>query len=604
MRQSNVRGVAPLPSILKISRGDDFQHEDRTVPDAAMAKKFADATHHEPGAAGEVPNPPGSPPNVLPFAKPRAIAALAATNPNAVVVHDRYVTRDAARSARKPKPESMPESMPKSKPEPKMFDSRGTHPAPTSRTPGRGVAEATTRPVSVMPAARGDTGWTPPRGTHQATVAQIAQVTPWAPPQPSWPVVPSIVPPVVPPAVPPVPQVPAPAPIREVAPAPITSSVVPASIAPPVTAPQPAPYAPYEALGLGAPKASTQRAAKLIVSAYRLLGFSILTIIVVVLVGYIAQTAFFYGSSSWVVPMSVTPSDERVVALQAQLAAQQNTHDKIADELAQAERAITAQQQFQAEFSKAIKSDLEGRRLALGRIRELAASAASTRAQIRNTNSAYAGASRERMAEEYAAGLIDRRAMLSGKFQLAQISTSNLTLAEHQAEFETRAQELEAQARSLDAILVNANPTGDTALSYDVLKIKQEYEASRLELAKSIEQRDTLKASLARQDKIVAALSQSAYLRALHDHATIVSVPYGNLSHVSKGGPLYACKLGMILCHHVGKVIEILPGEVQFKHPHRDNGMRGQLVEVALDAGDADAAADDVLFVGGKPVLL
>jgi hypothetical protein len=399
-------------------------------------------------------------------------------------------------------------------------------------------------------------------------------------------------------------QLPAKAPLQEVTPAPITAPAPPASSAPPVVAAHPAPYAPYEALGLGAPKASTQRAAKLIVSAYRLLGFSILTIIVVVLVGYIAQTAFFYASSSWVVPMSVTPSDERVVVLQAQLAAQQNTRDKIADELAQAERAITAQQVFQAEFVKTITSDLEGRKLALGRIRELAASAASTRAQIRNANSAYAGASRERMAQEYAAGLIDRRAMLSGKFQLAQISTSNLTLAEHQAEFETRAQELEAQARSLDAILVNANPTGETALSYDVLKIKQEYESSRLELARSIEQRDTLKASLARQDKIVAALSQSAYLRALHDHATIVSVPYGNLSHVSKGAPLYACRLGMILCHHVGKVIEILPGEVQFKHPHRDNGLRGQMVEVALDAADANAAADDVLFVGGKPVLL
>jgi len=595
MRQSNVRGVAPLPSILKISRSDDFQHEDRTIPDAAMPKKFADRTHHEPGWRGEAMSPPGPdapPPNVLPFAKPRAIAALAATNPNAVVVHDRHVTRDAARPARNPDPEARPAP----RPEPRPIDLRGIHPAPTARTLGRGVTQAATRPASIIPAPRGETGWPPPHSVRQVADAQIAQPTPWVPPQTSWSV--------APPAAPPVPPVPAPTPTQEITTAPIPVPPVPASSAPPAEAAHPAPYAPYEALGLGPPKASTQRAAKLLVSAYRLLGFSILTIIVVVLVGYIAQTAFFYASSSWVVPMSVTPSDERVVVLQAQLAAQQNTHDKIADELAQAERAITAQQTFQAEFGKTIKSDLEGRRLALGRIRELAASAASTRAQIRNANSAYAGASRERMAEEYAAGLIDRRAMLSGKFQLAQISTSNLTLAEHQAEFETRAQDLEAQARSLDAILVNANPTGDTALSYDVLKIKQEYEASRLELAKSIEQRDTLKASLARQDKIVAALSQSAYLRALHDHATIVSVPYGNLSHVSRGAPLYACKLGMIVCHHVGKVIEILPGEVQFKHPHRDNGLRGQMVEVALDAAETDAAADDVLFVGGKPVLL
>jgi len=360
------------------------------------------------------------------------------------------------------------------------------------------------------------------------------------------------------------------------------------------------PYQAYENLGLGQPKINTQ---KLIVSAYRMLGFAILTIIVVVLVGYIAQTVFFYFSDSWAVPMSVTPSDERVVSLSAQLAEQQNSRDRIADELAQAERAITAQQLFQIEFGKAIKSDLEGRKAALGRVRELAEAAASTRKSIRNANSAYAGAARKKMADEYQAGLIDRNAMLSGKFQLAQISSSNLSLAERQAEFETRAQELEDQARSLDAILTNASQT-DTALSYDVLKIKQEYEASRLELAKSIESRDTLKASLARQDKIVKAIADSAYLRALRDKATIVSVPYGNLSHVQKGANLYACKLGMIFCYHVGEVLELLPGEVQFKHPHRDKELRGQFVEVRLDPEDADAAADEVLFVGGKPMLL
>ena len=46
-----------------------------------------------------------------------------------------------------------------------------------------------------------------------------------------------------------------------------------------------------------------------------LLGFGILTIIVIVLVGYIASTVFYYFSDSWIVPMAVTPTDEKVVAL-------------------------------------------------------------------------------------------------------------------------------------------------------------------------------------------------------------------------------------------------------------------------------------------------
>jgi len=368
--------------------------------------------------------------------------------------------------------------------------------------------------------------------------------------------------------------------------------------------PQQGQWAHYEALGLGAPKVLTaQNAAKLLVTAYRLLGFGILTIIVIVLVGYIANTMFFYVSDSWVVPMAVSATDEKVVGLQAQLAEQQNTRDRIADEYNQAERAIASQQVFQGEFVKAIKSDLDGRKLALGRIRNLANAASSTRAAIRNQNSAYASSSRKKMAQEYAAGLIDRNTMLSGKFQMAQISSSNLSLAERQADFETRASELEAQTRSLDAILANV-AGDDTALSYEVLRIKQEFEASRLDLAKAIEARNTLKMSLERQDKIVTSLKQSSYLRAVNDKASVAFVPYSNLSNIEKGTSLYACRAGMVWCRNVGEVLDILPGEVQFKHPQRDKMLRGQMVELKLDEEAADASADDVLFVGGKPLFI
>ena len=302
--------------------------------------------------------------------------------------------------------------------------------------------------------------------------------------------------------------------------------------------------------------------------------------------------------------MQVTASDEKVVSLSAQVGEQQNARDRIADELSQAERAIVVQQMFEAEFSKAIKQDLDGRKAALERMRSLASTAAGTRAAIASQNRAYAGSARKRMQQEYAAGLIDNNAMLNGKYQLAQISGSNLSLAEKQAEYETRAAELEATTRSLDAILANAEGAGDTALSYEVLQIKQQYQASRLELAKAIESRDTLKASLARQDKLIAALKQSAYLRAINDKATVAFVPYGNMDVARKGAPVYACKLTMVFCYHVGEVVELLPGEVAGRHPHKDKSLRGQLVEIKLDQENASAGETEVLFVGGKPFIL
>lgn len=382
------------------------------------------------------------------------------------------------------------------------------------------------------------------------------------------------------------------------APTPVVVAPPPVVVAPPAT--KWAAFEKLERFGIAAPKLDIKGWSKHVVSAYRVLGFSILTIIVIVLVGYIVTTAFYYMSDSWVVPMAISPTDEKVVALEAQFAERENQRDMTAALLDESERAIAVQQLFQAEFAKAIKSDLDGRRAALDKMHELASAAASTRVQIRRSNSAWASASQARMAEEYKAGLIDRNAMLSGKFQLAQISSSNLSLAERQAEYETRAADLESQTRSLDALLANKSSEG--ALSYDVLKIKQEYETSRLETEKAIETRDTLKTALQREDKLLGQLKQSSYLRALADHAQVAFVPYGNLHTVDKGAGLYACRLGMVICHKVGTVLEVLPGEVQFKHPHRDKMLRGQMVELQLE--DGNDATGDVLFVGGRPLLL
>jgi len=190
--------------------------------------------------------------------------------------------------------------------------------------------------------------------------------------------------------------------------------------------------------------------------------------------------------------------------------------------------------------------------------------------------------------------------MLSGKFQLAQITSSNLTLAERQSEYESRATALETEAQALDAILDQKG--GSAALSYDVLKIKQEYEMSRLEAQKAIETRAALKSSLLRQEQIVEGLKQSPYLRAATGDASVAFVPYGNMDDVKPGATLYGCALEMVFCHKVGKILEVLPGEVQFRHPHREKGLRGQMIVV--DLKDRSAAEADVLFVGGRPLLI
>lgn len=355
-------------------------------------------------------------------------------------------------------------------------------------------------------------------------------------------------------------------------------------------------WAEFRRIGLGPKQAAAKHGlAKLMVSTYRLLGFAILTVIVVALVGYIATTVFYMASESWVVPTIVSATDEHVVQLRGEIAKQENERDRIARELADAERAIVTEQDYQTRFAAAIASDLAQRQSALRRTRQLAGAAAHTRAEIRASSEEFARDSAARMAAQYGAGMIDRHDMLDGKHQLAQITSANLSLAERQAAFETAAAELAQQARALDALLADR----DEPLSYEVLEIKRRLEASRLALANAQAQRDTLRASVARQDEVLARLRGSAYLRAVDDGATVALVPYANLANATPGAPVYACRLAMVVCREVGRVAHVLPGEVSLRHPHRDSVMRGQMVELAVAS---DAAHADVLFVGGKPL--
>jgi len=355
-------------------------------------------------------------------------------------------------------------------------------------------------------------------------------------------------------------------------------------------------WQPFEDLGL-APRPISRAAQKLVVSTYRLLGFGILSLIVFVLVGYIATTAFYFLNRTWVTPIAISPNDEKIVTLQSQLAAQMNEREALVAELEQAERNIIAEQEFQKEFAKAIKRDLQGRRAALQSAQRLAQKAAATRAQISVTNGEYSQQAEKRMGDEFAAGMIDRDAMLQGKYQLAQITSANLSLAERQAEFDQRAAELAVQAQSLDAIL--ANKSDKAALSYEVLEIARDYEASKLVLASALDTRKRVTESIQRQDKIIEGIKQSAYLRALEDSATVALVPYANLGNAKEGSPLYKCKLDMVFCRKVGRVIEVLPGEVEVRHPTRDAVLRGRMI--VMETTEQNAAEATVLFAGSEP---
>jgi hypothetical protein len=143
--------------------------------------------------------------------------------------------------------------------------------------------------------------------------------------------------------------------------------------------------------------------------------------------------------------------------------------------------------------------------------------------------------------------------------------------------------------------------------SAELEMLRRTYDQTVLEREGAVEQagvldekQKDLDVRLGEQDKLIAQLAASPYIRTMEDKRAVGFVPYQNLSNVRVGVSLYACDWGLIKCHTVGKVVSILEGEVQDVHPHDDSVQRGVMVEIDL-SDDPDAAQDNVLFAGSKP---
>jgi hypothetical protein len=350
---------------------------------------------------------------------------------------------------------------------------------------------------------------------------------------------------------------------------------------------------------------------KWLVSVYRTLGFAILTVIVLGLVTYIGTSIFYLVSTSWVTPAVISPTDEHVLGLASKLAEQSSQRDKLAGDrallvanLADVDRIIAMDEKFAERFRRAVNADIADRRAELQKLRSLAGEFLGARGEINRSNRAFAGHSRLRNEQLKQAGLIDEDGYLSGNYQVSQMASANLQLAERAVDLDAKTTILAREAEALSATL----DTGDGALSYDALRVRQEYERARLELEKARDTRTAFVESLAaadrsieRYDRIVKSIQGSPLLAAAEGKVTVVMVPYENLGTVKPGGGLYACALGFFACHRVGKIVTVMPGEMEVRDPHNGKPMRGQAVQVELS--DASAAGESVLFAR-KPLFL
>jgi len=203
----------------------------------------------------------------------------------------------------------------------------------------------------------------------------------------------------------------------------------------------------------------------------------------------------------------------------------------------------------------------------------------------------------ERAREDLAAGAIDRTAF-DREEQVRDQLALELTELDRQIADATIQQKHNRAA--LDALRGKpASPSTGTmpevaAGEEHTARIEVEIERLQAEARGHRALRTAAVSSAAAQRELLAELEARPLYRAMSHATDIAFVPYDQLAGVRPGAKIVDCVWGVVHCHTVGHVAEVLPGEVVTQDPWGELA-RGQYAILSLD--DRDAVHERVLRV-------
>jgi len=354
-------------------------------------------------------------------------------------------------------------------------------------------------------------------------------------------------------------------------------------------------------------------AAVLLVPVYRLISLAILSAILIGLASYLSLTIFYYFNQSWIEPRIISPTDAQVLALNGQLSQGTLVREQLAAQridllvkLRDATRKATDSNQFQKDVKQTAKQVVNDNLGKLATVQDVDRSFKAESPQILESDKTFVASALAEADKLYKAHLISEDEWINRKAQIAQLGVSALSLQRSSAELEGQKNLLRREIDSYSSLV--APGSSKDGLNSDVLQAKRQLNSSQLDEANAKDLADALYQELSmtddaitRQDRLLLSIHNIPYLRAAEQRLTIGFVPYGNAGRTAPGTPIYGCSIAVLFCRRVGRVEEVLDGEVVDKHPFFNKDLRGLLVRV--DFNDPKWDRTQVLFLGKAPLF-
>ncbi len=322
-------------------------------------------------------------------------------------------------------------------------------------------------------------------------------------------------------------------------------------------------------------------------------------------VAYVTHGVYRAAVDSWIVPINLSPDNDMVLEVNIRLNEQLLERSRLRADAARIDTdvhgidvAIARLDALHASGSESLRWTTRATKAEAASLQEKLESLTSERALLEDMlrrESELVGKSKRNVEE----GLAAQQDHDREEQTLAQL---RVTIAE--AEREARDTTLQSdELRRASAALGDGTPV--VRFSGEMLPqlvdqqerdVRIELERIKLEAERRslVSQKAVTEESLLKMDEVLAQASRRPIYRAVQASTDVAFVPYTQLKGVEAGADIVQCSYLIFKCRTVGRVAEVLPGEVVAQDPWSDVA-RGQYA--ILDLSDREASHEKVLRV-------
>ena len=342
-----------------------------------------------------------------------------------------------------------------------------------------------------------------------------------------------------------------------------------------------------------------------VITLYRLVAMSVLMLIIIGVISYLSLLVFYAGNRSWAAPLTLSPTQDKVLAFQPQVAALEDAL------LRQRVDLNTAESKYSVGSKQLLNLEALLRRVD-GAQKTEAAALAATNKQIKTVltqksiDIADTTKAVQKAKQMLAAIDAEQQARLITKDQAQEQRLALQSALNAATDAKAALIALQEQQRSAQAAASTLTGGGTSLQALQSLQQEMQIRVMAAQLSIDVETaRQTvtqLKTSIQESERVLAVAKISPYYEALRAPVSVLFVPYENFKHVQAGTPVYDCYLQVLLCRKVGVTTTEFPAEQYFQHPLFKTDLKGMFIGVQFS--NSTAKTSDVVFIGRKPLFL